>query len=111
SGPGSARMPVRLVPGSGAWLTVVKVAVSLLPGVPVPAASRKVPSAALIPEPSTVRVMVDAPGKAPVKNNQANVSSWEGTIEAASFVPELSAAKKSLALRVEGSIGREKTIL
>ena len=59
------------MPGTVAWLTVVNVAVSLLPGVPLPAASSRVPSAALIVEPSTVRVIVEAPGTGSVKNSQA----------------------------------------
>ena len=71
SGPGSATMPESVVPGTAAVLTVVNVVVSVLPGVPLPAASSRLPSAALIVEPSTVSVIVEAPGRGLVKNSQA----------------------------------------
>src|SRR5205823_13945418 len=102
SGPGSATTPDNDVPGRFARLTVVNRKVSLLPGVPLPAASSSEPSAARIVEPSTVTVIVEAPGIGFVKNSQAKVPSAAGTMVAASFAPVVSVAKKLLALSVVG---------
>ena len=62
-------MPVRDVPGRLARLTVVKREMSLLPGVPVRAASSREPSDARMVEPSTVTVTVEPPGIGLVKNS------------------------------------------
>ncbi len=80
-------MPDIDVPGTGVWVTVVNVVVDLLPAVPLPAASSSVPSAALMVEPSTTRVMVAEPGNELAKNSIAEVPSSEGVIVAAIFAP------------------------
>src|SRR4051812_11816460 len=87
SGPGSTMTPERLVPSTGAWLTVVNDDFRRLPGVPLAAASSGVPSRPRIFEPSTVRVIVEAPGMALAKKSQAYVPSAAGTIVADSGVP------------------------
>src|SRR5262245_35425156 len=106
SGPGSATAPESDVPGRFARLTVVNRKVSLLPGVPLPAASSRAPSAARMLEPSTVTVIVEPPVIGLVKNNQANVPSLAGTIVAGNFVPVVSVAKKLLLFKVAVLIGR-----
>ena len=59
------------MPGTVASATVLKRYLSRLPAVPLPAASKSVPSAALIVDPSTVTVMVEAPGMGFRKKSQA----------------------------------------
>src|SRR3954470_15241778 len=107
SGPGSATTPDSDVPGRFARLTVVNRNVSLLPGVPVPAASSRDPSAARMVEPSMVTVIVEPPGIGFVKNSQAKVPPADGTMVAASFAPVVSVAKKLLPLSIGRSIARE----
>ena len=92
SGPGSATIPESVVPGNAAVLTVVNCCVSLLPGVPSSAASSRLPSAALIVEPSTVIVIVEAPGIGLVKNSHAKVPSSDGTTVAGMTAPVVSVA-------------------
>ena len=85
-------MPVNTVVGIDAVLTVSRVEVRVVPAMPVPAASSIVPSGARTSEPTTWRVMVAAPGRAPVKNSDAPVPSPRGTMVAPSFVPDASVA-------------------
>src|SRR5262249_13082375 len=100
-------MPDSVGPGSAAMLTVVNVLGSLLPGGPVIARSSRLPSAALMAEPSTVSVMTEAPGSGLVKNSQANVPSDDGTMVAGRTAPLGSEAKKSALVSVAGSMVRE----
>jgi hypothetical protein len=114
SGPGSTTIPLTVVPGTEAVLTVVKVSVKVLPGVPVPAASSNEPSVPFIWWPSTCSVTVEAPGRAWVKRSHAPISLPEvsvvGTMVAGTTAPVESVAKKLEFVSVEASTGREKMI-
>ena len=58
------------------------------PALPLPSASRKLPSAAArMAEPSTCRVIRDPPGIGELKNNHAKLPLVDGTMVAASLVP------------------------
>jgi hypothetical protein len=92
SGPVSTTLPVMVVPGTAAVLTVVKLSERSLPGVPFSAASSSVPSLPLIFSPCTCSVTVEPPGMALLKNSQAAVASAVGTMVADSTEPVESVA-------------------